>query len=402
MTERTGIWLIGARGSLATTVIAGCELIARGEREPIGLATELPELKGLGFQTLDNLVFGGHEIRSGSLFDSATQIARENGSIPGDAPARIRDALDRADQWIRSGTPLGCGPAVERMAQPASTGSFDGGLRQRIDQIGTDLSQFREENDLARLVVVNLASTEPPLSLAPAHQELAELDRLLDGNQVDQVRASLLYAYAAFDGGHAYVNFTPSNAALIPALIELAASRGVPFMGSDGKTGETLVKSVLAPLFRHRALQVLSWQGYNMLGNRDGNVLADSDNLESKVKSKDGVLASILGYPLHTHVGIDYVPSLEDQKTAWDFIHFKGFLGHRMSMQFIWQGCDSVLAAPIVLDLIRFADLALRRGEAGPMEHLACFFKSPLGVQEHDFHRQWEMLLEYARTDPSG
>jgi myo-inositol-1-phosphate synthase len=195
--------------------------------------------------------------------------------------------------------------------------------------------------------------------------------------------------------GMPFVHFTPSNSALTPAIEELFAQSGAPFMGCDGKTGETLVKSALAPMFKYRNLRVRTWQGYNILGDRDGRVLSNSENKKSKVDSKDSLLPSILGYPLHTHVGIDYVPSLHDLKTAWDFVHFEGFLGFKMALQFIWQGCDAILAAPLVLDLVRFADLAAARGESGPMPHLACFFKRPLGVDEHDLHRQWNMLGEY-------
>ena len=166
-------------------------------------------------------------------------------------------------------------------------------------------------------------------------------------------------------------------------------------MGCDGKTGETLVKSALAPMFRYRDLRVLTWQGYNILGDRDGRVLADRRNKSAKVASKDALLPSILGYPLHTHVGIDFVPSLHDLKTAWDFVHFEGFLGFKMALQFTWQGCDSILAAPLVLDMVRLADLAARRGESGPMRHLACFFKQPVDVAEHDLHRQWQTLVAY-------
>jgi myo-inositol-1-phosphate synthase len=151
-------------------------------------------------------------------------------------------------------------------------------------------------------------------------------------------------------------------------------------------------------MFKYRNLRVLSWQGYNILGDRDGAVLADGENKRAKVETKDGLLASILGYPLHTHVGIDFVPSLHDLKTAWDFVHFEGFLGHRMALQFIWQGCDSILAAPLVLDLVRLLDLAARRGESGPARHLACFFKRPVGDGEHDLHEQWQRLTAYAEA----
>ena len=173
-------------------------------------------------------------------------------------------------------------------------------------------------------------------------------------------------------------------------------------MGNDGKTGETLVKSALAPMFKYRNLKVLTWQGYNILGDRDGQVLADPENKRAKIESKDGVLSHILGYPLHTHVGIDYVPSLNDLKTAWDFIHFKGFLDFKMSLQFTWQGCDAILAAPIVIDMVRFAEFARRKGEAGLMTWLSCFFKSPVGVDEHDLHFQFHHLMDYAHSHLKG
>jgi myo-inositol-1-phosphate synthase len=193
------------------------------------------------------------------------------------------------------------------------------------------------------------------------------------------------------------VNFTPSLGASLPALLELASERRVPIGGKDGKTGETLVKSVLAPMFAARNLNVLSWVGHNILGGRDGQVLNDPRNKESKIKSKDAALQQILGNKPHTHVSIEYVQSLDDWKTAWDHIHFEGFLGVKMALQFTWQGCDSILAAPLVLDLARLALLAQRRSEAGVMRHLACFFKSPMGVEEHDFSKQFALVEEYVR-----
>jgi myo-inositol-1-phosphate synthase len=191
------------------------------------------------------------------------------------------------------------------------------------------------------------------------------------------------------------VNMTPSRGATLPALEELARKRGVPHAGQDLKTGETLVKSVLAPLFARRNLRVLSWVGHNILGNRDGQVLNDPENKASKVKSKDALLAALLGYKPQSIVSIEYIESLDDWKTAWDHIHFEGFLGTKMMFQFTWQGCDSLLAAPLVIDLARLAAYAQRRGESGPMSHTACFFKSPIGVPEHDFGKQFLMLEEY-------
>ncbi len=397
MAKRTGVWLIGARGGLATTVVAGTRVVVRGLAAPLGLTTAGPGFQHLDLVPLADLVFGGHEIRSGSLAESAAQIARDNGSIRSEWLPSIAGDLADVERRIRPGQAVNCGSAIEQLADPRGTlGGL--GLRDLIARLAADLGEFRRAERLERVVVVNLASTEPPLSAGAEPATLADLSRLLDEDRRSAVRASLLYACAALHSGCAYVNFTPSNAALVPAVGELARERGLPFMGSDGKTGETLVKSALAPMFSHRALRVLSWEGYNMLGDRDGQVLAQKENLEAKVQSKDRALAQILGYRPHTRVGIDYVPSLNDLKTAWDFIHFEGFLGFRMSMQFTWQGCDSILAAPLVLDLVRLADLALRRGEVGPLPHLAVFFKSPHGVEEHDLHRQWQTLMEYVNA----
>ena len=252
-----------------------------------------------------------------------------------------------------------------------------------------------QKKRITRCVCVNLSSTEPKLRVTGTHRSLEKLRAAIDRDQTTTVRPSTLYALAAADLGLPFIHFTPSNAALLPAVVERFAETGTPFMGSDGKTGETLVKSALAPMFKYRNLRVLSWQGYNILGDRDGAVLADAENKQSKVDTKDALLSQILGYPLHTHVGIDYVPSLHDLKTAWDYVHFQGFLDYRMAMQFTWQGCDAILAAPLVLDMIRLADLAARRGESGAMTHLACFFKRPEGGPGHDLHMQWHALQEY-------
>ena len=225
------------------------------------------------------------------------------------------------------------------------------------------MEAFRERNRLENVIVLNLASTEPLVEQRPEHESLEALNEALSDDRREVVRASTLYSYAAADLGFAFINFTPSNACLPLAIEQLFNERGSVYMGSDGKTGETLVKSALAPMFKYRNLRVLSWQGYNILGDRDGRVLANEKNKAAKVSTKDSLLPKILGYPLHTHVGIDFVPSLSDFKTAWDFIHFLGFLDTKMSLQFTWQGNDSILAAPLVLDMVRFADFARRQGE---------------------------------------
>ena len=239
-----------------------------------------------------------------------------------------------------------------------------------------DLTEFTAAHKLEHVVVVNLASTEPLVDAAAVPPTWAELEASLLQSSCG-LPASSLYAIAALDLGCSYINFTPSLGATPVAIDELARLRGTRHTGRDGKTGETLLKSVLAPMFARRNLQVMSWVGHNIFGNMDGRVLDDPANKRAKIASKDHLLGDILGYRPETLVSIEYIRSLGDWKTAWDHIHFAGFLGTPMTLQFTWQGCDSVLAAPLVLDLVRFVELARRRGETGTLGFLASFFKSP-------------------------
>ncbi len=274
-----------------------------------------------------------------------------------------------------------------------------------VAQVKRDLRAFMARHGLSRTVVVNLASTEPLVRKRESHESLDALRRELEAaSALDEreIPTSVLYAYAALDEGLPYVNFTPSTGACLPALEQLARMRGVPHAGRDGKTGETLLKTALAPMFFQRALRVKSWVGYNMLGNGDGRSLADPVACESKLKTKGAALPQILGYEPFSRVGIDYVPSLGDWKTAVDFIYFEGFLDTPMNMQFVWRGCDSMLAAPLVLDLVRLTALAHERGEKGALGHLGFFFKEPIAGSSHDLSQQYRTLLEHvhARAEP--
>jgi myo-inositol-1-phosphate synthase len=391
--KRTGVWLIGALGSISTTVITGAVSLRRKLIPPGGMVTSTEAFEGLGLVDTGDLVFGGCDVREGSLVEAARHVLRETSADPR-ILGEIEEDLREVEQNIRTGTTRNCGEAIERLACfPAAHRH----VREEIEGIRECLRHFKSSHSLSELVVVNLASTEPPLALMDCHSDIDSFEAALDRSDVDAVRASTIYAYAAIQEGCPYINFTPSSGALLPAVIQLAERKGVPVMGNDGKTGETLVKSALAPMFVSRNLEVLSWQGFNILGNMDGRVLDHPDNQESKIKTKDRVLSKILGYTPHSRVRIDFVPSLDDQKTAWDFIHFRGFLGAKMSLQFIWQGYDSILAAPLVLDLVRLAEFAKSRGESGLMPHLASYFKAPVGVEEYSLHEQFRMLMKYVK-----
>ena len=393
--RRVGVWIFGALGGLATTVVVGARAIARKRASTQGLLTATGLFAKVPLVPIPQLVFGGHEVRKGTLHDSALEIYERTGTLRLPLLQALRADLRRTSRAIRPGTLVHAGRTIAALVGKRREGRGVT-LRQEIRRLVRDLQEFQQRERLDTVVCVNLTSTEPPLELAAAHRSLARFEAALDANRQDLVRPSTLYAYAAATLGMPFVHFTPANATLIPAIQELFVRHGVPFAGQDGKTGETLVKSALAPMFRYRNLKVLTWQGYNLLGDRDGEVLAAPENKRSKVMTKDAVLAHILGYAPHTHVGIDYVPSLHDHKTAWDFVHFEGFLGHKMAMQFTWQGCDAILAAPLVLDLVRLVEVASRHGAYGALPQLACFFKQPIGATEHDLHAQWLMLLRFA------
>jgi myo-inositol-1-phosphate synthase len=390
---KTGVWLIGACGAVSTLTCVGARAIARGFKRPVGLLTETPLFEGLDLPALDDLVFGGHEVRDTDLHCAAQEFAERAGILDPALLSVLADDLREIGRNIRPGYVVNPTDAVRELAEAGRVSALTS-PKQIVEGIQTDLRSFRDRHGLKQVVVINLSSTEPPGHLPIEYASLAALRASLQSDDPRQgLTASVLHAYAALDLGMPFINFTPSPGSTIPALLELALERGVPHMGSDGKTGETLVKTVLAPLFAGRALRVLSWEGYNMLGNRDGFVLNDPAARESKTRSKDKALRQILkDDDLHAKVTIDYVPSLDDWKVAWDYIHFEGFLGARMSMQFTWQGNDSALAAPLVLDLARLAAFAQRRGESGLMEWAAAYFKSPAGVEEQSFVKQFQLL----------
>jgi len=242
---------------------------------------------------------------------------------------------------------------------------------------------------------VNIASTEPFAGLMPTHQSIGQFEEGLAKDD-PAISAGMLYAYAALAAKVPYVNFTPSTTVDIPALMEFADVQGVVIAGKDGKTGQTLYKTVLAPMFQLRNLRVSGWYSTNLLGNDDGYVLSDPAHLQQKVASKLEALAPILGYDDVDHqVDIHYYAPRGDAKEAWDVIDFVGWLGAKMSMRVNWLGQDSILAAPLVVDLARLVWFAQQRGERGPATQLSAFFKTPLNTREHNFFEQTRNLMMY-------
>jgi myo-inositol-1-phosphate synthase len=371
---RAGIWLIGARGSVATTSVIGGLALRTGLAGPAGLVTAHPGLHTAALPGFGELVFGGHDVTAEPLAKKAEELTSA-GVLPGRLAQTLEPDLAEVEADLRQS------PAGATQAETA-------------EAIAADITAFRARHDLDRLVVVNVAATEPVAEPHPAHASLDALSAALTAPE-RVLPPSSLYAYAAFTARCSYVDFTPSTGARLPALAELAAERGLPYAGHDGKTGETLLKSVLAPMFAMRNLTVRSWSGINLLGGGDGANLAEPGANAAKSVSKQRALREILGYAPDGGTRIDYVADIGDFKTAWDLVTFTGFLGTSMCMQFTWQGCDSALAAPLVLDLARITLAAHEAGHAGPLTPLAFFFKDPMGDVDHALHAQWEALRAF-------
>ncbi|MDK3256793.1 inositol-3-phosphate synthase [Blastococcus capsensis] len=375
--SRTGLWLIGGRGSVATTAIVGAALVEAGLSPQTGFVTALEPFQQAGLGRATDVVFGGHDIATVPLQKRA-EILTDGGVLPQGAVRAVTEQLDRVDAEILAAPGAGTPPSVA------------------LERLVADLRTFRNRHGLDRVVVVDVSSTEAPVPAHPAHRDLAGLRRALERGE-DVLPPSSLYAMAAFEAGCPHVSFTPSTGARLPALDELAQERGLPYAGSDGKTGETLLRTALAPMFATRNLTVRSWSGTNLLGGGDGETLADPAHAASKLDSKSGVLGALLGYDVVAPLHIDNVPDMGDWKTSWDHVSFEGFLGTRMRMQVTWEGCDSALAAPLVLDLAHLLAHAHGAGLSGPVPELAFFFKDPLGrVPTHGVEQQFATLVRWA------
>lgn len=374
---RIGLWLIGARGSVATTATVGLHAIAAGAAPSSGCATATPAFEDVPLAGFADIVIGGHDPSSTGLLERAMGLAA-GGMFSTSVVAEVAERIDATDAELR---PLASDAASQQ---------------EEIDRRAADIVSFRERHGLARVVVIDVASTEVLPADRPEFHDLAALRAALARPGERILPPSSIAALSAVVAGAPYACFTPSTALALPALMEWAAEAGIPIAGQDGKTGETLLRSVLAPMFTARGLRVLSWAGANLLGGGDGQTLADPEAVRSKLVSKNRGLRSLLGDDVVTPLHIDNVPDLGDVKTAWDHVHAEGFLGSRITVQTIWSAYDSALAAPLILDLARLLALADEAGVSGPVGEFGFFFKDPWGSDVHGFAEQTAELVAWA------
>jgi len=385
---KLGILMPGLGGAVATTLIAGVYAVRKGLREPFGSLTQMYKIR-LGKRTerrtpliklfvplasLNNLVFGGWDIEDKTLYDSACEAGVLEGQL-----------LDKLKQDLVRVRPMKA--VFDRRYVKNLNGNYVKKARTKMilaDSIRADIQNFKRIHRCHQLVIIWCGSTEAYQKLSSVHQTLISFERGLKSNH-PAISPSMIYAYAALKEGVPYANGAPHCSHDIPALEELAISNKVPTAGKDFKTGQTFVKSILAPGLQARMLGIQGWFSTNILGNRDGLVLDEPGSLKSKEISKLSVLDSILEpkkYPelyknLYHKVVINYYPPRGDNKEGWDNIDIFGWLGYPMQIKIDFLCRDSILAAPIVLDLALFLDLAARSGLFGIQEWLSFYFKSP-------------------------
>jgi len=413
---KLGILLVGL-GAVSTTFIAGVFAVRKGLAKPIGSLTQMGTVR-LGKRTdnrtpmvkdfvplasLDDLVFGGWDIFEDNCYDAA----RTAGVLEQSLLDQVKDELTA----IKPMSAVFDRQYVKRLDGPNVKKGKN--KKELAEQLIDDIRRFKSENKLDRVVLVWAGSTEVFMTESAAHQSIASFEKALETND-PTIPSSMVYAYAAISEGIPYANAAPNLSADIPALLELAQKTGSPVVGKDLKTGQTLMKTIIAPGLKARLLGVNGWYSTNILGNRDGEVLDDPESFKTKEESKKSVLDYILQpnlYPdlysdLHHVVRINYYPPRGDNKEGWDNIDLFGWLGYPMQLKINFLCRDSILAAPIVLDVALFLDLAKRAGFSGIQEWLSFYFKSPMHAAEvypeHDVFIQLMKLkntLRYMRGE---
>jgi myo-inositol-1-phosphate synthase len=406
---KLGVLLVGL-GAVSTTVIAGVLAVRKGLAKPIGSLTEMGTVR-LGKRTdakspairefvplaeLSDIVFGGWDI----FEDNCYEAAKHAGVLD-------EKLLDQIKDELSSITPM---PAVfdrhyvKRLDGPnVKTGK---NKKDLADQLIADIRTFKADKKCDRAVLIWCGSTEIFLTEAECHKSLAAFEKGLEQND-PAISPSQIYAYAAIKEGLPYGNAAPNLSAEVPALRELAAKTGSPICGNDMKTGQTLIKTIIAPGLKARLIGVRGWYSTNILGNRDGEVLDDPESFKTKEESKKGALDYIFQPHLYpdlykdiSHVvRINYYPPRGDNKEGWDNIDIFGWLGYPMQLKINFLCRDSILAAPIVLDVALFLDLAKRAGFSGIQEWLSFYFKSPMHAPElYPEHDLFIQLMKLKNT----
>lgn len=404
---KLGVLVIGIGGAVASTFVAGTMIVRKGQAVPVGSITQMatirlgkrnenrfPKIKDIvPLASLNDIVFGGWDIFEEDVYNAARR-----------SEVLTVEDLDKVKDELQAIMPM--------------KGAFDPDYVKRLhgtwiksaptkwelmEQVRTDIREFKSKNGCDRMVCIWCGSTEIFKQESDVHKSLSALEKAMKENNAD-ISPSIVYAYACIAEGVPYINGAPNLTVEVPAMREFAQQKQVPILGKDFKTGQTMMKTVLSPMLKTRMLGLDGWFSTNILGNRDGEVLDDPDAFKAKEESKLSVIDNILQPDLYPElygnvfhkVRINYYPPRKDNKEGWDNIDIFGWLGYPMQLKVDFLCRDSILAAPLCLDLVLFTDLAQRAGMVGVQDWLSFYFKSPMPAKEGDFVEH-DLFIQYVK-----
>ena len=410
---KLGILVVGVGGAVASTFVVGTLAVRKGLAKPIGSITQLanirlgkkeenrfPKIKDVvPLADLNDIVFGGWDIFEDNVYEAAKH-----------AEVLEQKDLDGVKDELVAIKPMKAAFLQEYVKRLHGTWVKEAGTKwDMMEQIREDIRNFKAKNNCSRLVVIWAASTEVYIPMSEVHMDLAKFEKAMKENS-PEIAPSMLYSYAAISEGVPFINGAPALTVDMPAIWELSKQKNVPICGKDFKTGQTMMKTVLSPMLKTRMLGLSGWFSTNILGNRDGEVLDDPDSFKTKEVSKLSVIDTILEkdlYPelysnIYHKVRINYYPPRKDNKEGWDDIDIYGWMGYPMQLKVDFLCRDSILAAPLCLDLVLLTDLAQRCGFSGIQKWLSFYFKSPMHTletqPEHDLFVQYRMLKDKLRN----
>ena len=406
---KLGVLVVGVGGAVSTTMITGVLAARKGLAKPIGSITQMattrvqagekPIKEIVPLADLSDIVFGGWDIFPDNAYEAASyaEVLKEKDL------KLVKEELEAIKPMPAAFDHNWAKRLIGTHIKQAAT------RWEMVEQLRADIRAFKAEHACERMAVLWAASTEIYIPMSEDHQSLASLEKAMKENHTETISPSMCYAYAAIAEGAPFIMGAPNLCVDIPAMWEFSKQQCVPIAGKDFKSGQTLMKTVLAPMFKTRMLGLSGWFSTNILGNRDGEVLDDPANFKTKEVSKLSVIDNILEpekFPelysdVYHKVRINYYPPRKDNKEAWDNIDIFGWMGYPMEIKVNFLCRDSILAAPIALDLVLFSDLALRAGMCGIQTWLSFFCKSPMHDFEHepvhDLFQQWRIVKQAIR-----
>lgn len=385
--KKIGVLFIGLNGATGNTTVIGSKAILKGLGSTYGMLTETPLFSNIDLVNIEQFIFGGWDIN----YKNAYQAGIDNRVIRNELLERVKEDIIHIYPMkaVVTRYDIDLSPEENHIKDKNT-------LEEYLHELIDDIKNFKQQNNLDETIIVNLSSTQKYSEINRDHETIENFMKAISMNKTETITSGMIYALAAIETNSPFVDFTPNRTLEAPALQELAKQKGVPIAGKDGSTGETLIKTVIAHMLKIRNLKLIGWYSTNLIGNNDGRILSIPEHSKTKMIDKLRVLEPILGYSDFEHlVDIKYYLPRGDNKEAWENIDFIGWLNEPMCLKINWLGKDSILAAPLIIDLIRLLEYSHRIGESGIQKQLSIYFKHPIGTQIKGFFDQYKIFESY-------